>query len=241
MGQDDKLTVEEFVSQAKKVAGDRFEAAYRFGSDLARGRGKGQSRVLVLVDRIDRPLLDEVRPVISEAQQDGIRVRLDTVDNLVRGADAFPAFSLELIRHRKLIDGDDVLAELSVETTDLRLHVEHGLRGIFRDLVSGYIDGKIHGASLLEVRRATRRLVFLLEGALLADGRDIGSTPTPEEIIGAVRSMLTDDPDAPWETFQKFLDGDLALTTAGMQNLYGALFSILNRVIDHVDRMPASP
>lgn len=241
MGQDDELTVEEFVARAKSVAGDRFEAAYRFGSDVARGRGKGQPRMLVLVNRIDRPLLDEIRPVVSEAQQQGIRVRLDTADNLVRGADAFPAFSLELIRHRKLIDGKDVLAELSVETKDLRLHVEHGLRGIFRDLVSGYIDGKIHGASLLEVRRATRRLIFLLEGALLADGRDIGKTPTPEEIIGAVRSMLSDDPDPPWQTFQRFLDGDLALSTAGMQDLYGALFSILNRVIDHVDRMPASP
>ena len=168
-------------------------------------------------------------------------MRVDTADNLLRGADAFPAFSLELIRHRKLIDGEDVLAELSVETADLRLHVEHGLRGIFRDLVSGYIDGKIHGASLLEVRRATRRLIFLLEGALLANGRDIGSKPTPEEIISSTRAMLRDDPDPPWETFQRFLDGDLALDTSGMQNLYGALFSILNRVIDHVDRMPASP
>ncbi|MEM6991398.1 MAG: hypothetical protein AAF721_12900 [Myxococcota bacterium] len=234
----DNERVNEFVEEIRRAAGDRFAAAYRFGSDIARGKGKGQARVLVAVASIDRALLDEVGPVISQAQQDGIRVRLDTADNLLRGADAFPAFSLELIRHRSLLAGNDVLADLKVEPAHLRLRVEHGLRGIQRDLVSGYIEGKLHGGSLLEVRRSTRRLLFLVEGALMAAGTDLGEAPTPATLIAKIREPLRDDPDAPWETFTQFLAGELSLSTEGMRTLYGSLLAILERVIDHVDRMP---
>jgi len=219
------------------AAGSHFSAAYRFGSEIGRGKGKGHPRVLIVLDALDRALLDQVRPVVGEGRREGIRVRLDTADNLVRGADAFPAFSLELIRHRTLLAGDDVLAELTVQTADLRLHVEHGLRGIFRDLVAAYVADKIHGDSLLDIRRTTRRLLFLLEGALLARGAEVTDDPTPEEIIAKTREKLRDDPDAPWATFERFLNGDLKLDTSGMRELYGALLAILERVIDYVDRL----
>ncbi|MBL4686237.1 MAG: hypothetical protein JKY37_16710 [Nannocystaceae bacterium] len=231
-------TLAAFVEQIREVAGSRFAAAYRFGSDLARGKGKGQARVLLVVDRIDRVLLDKVAPVISAAQQEGIRVRLDTTDNLLRGADAFPAFSLELIRHRELLAGEDVLSGLKVEIEDLRLRVEHGLRGIFRELVANYIDGKVEQGSVLGIRRAARRIVFLMEGALLAAGNDLGTSPTSDEIINEIRAVLPAESDEPWKVLRAFLAGDLSMGTAGMRDLYGALLAILHAVIDHVDRMP---
>lgn len=231
-------TLAGFVEQVRSVADSRFAAAYRFGSELARGKGKGQARVLLVVDRIDRVLLDKIAPIISAAQREGIRVRLDTADNLLRGADAFPAFSLELMRHRELLAGDDVLSALKVEIEDLRLRVEHGLRGIFRELVANYIDGKIEPGSVLELRRAARRMVFLMEGALLAAGKELGTNPTSDEIIKEIRAVLPPDSDAPWKVLRTFLAGDLSMGTAGMRDLYGALLAILHVVIDHVDRMP---
>ena len=231
--------VEPFLTELDKLLGSELVAVYRFGSDTGRGRGAGQTRLLVLVKSIYSALLDKITDPISEARQSGLRVRLDTADNLLRGADAFPAFSLELLDHRQLLKGEDALAPLKVETKHLRLHIEHGLRGIYRDLVQAYLDAKFRGEGVKELRQSTRKLFFLLEGALIAAGIDVPKPAELSPILESVTTKLLDQPDeGAWKTLRLFAQDALPLADGGTKRLYGALFRALEQTIDVVDRLP---
>ncbi len=235
----------EEISDSKEIAnaiaailGDRLLAVYRFGSDYVRGPRAVQMHLLVVVDQLDRVLLDQIVPIAQDAQRARIVLRVDTTNNLVRGVDAFPAFSLELLETKELITGTDVLAELEVDTSFLRLRIEQSLRGITHDLIRIYLKRPTRQELIRRLRQATHKLVYLLKGALIAGGMDVPSPPTPDAIITAVISSLRPggDPDN-WKTVQQFASDELPLKEDGPVNLYSALLHTLESVTDVVDRM----
>jgi hypothetical protein len=228
------------IETLSSALGPALKAVYRFGSDIARGKGTSQERLLVLVEDIDRDLLDRASDPIWAAQKEGVRVRVDSVKNLVRGADAFPAFALELRDHRALVHGTDVLADLTVSPTHLRLHVEQGLRSMQRDLVRLYLERGARPDELRELRRNLRKLAYLLEGALLAAQKP---APRPLSLEGAISAccstLLAGKSTAPWQTLSQ-----LAVAEDGLAQhraaLYAALFDALAQIIDVVDQLEAS-
>ena len=226
------------IESLKTILKARLRAIYRFGSDLARGKGVGRDRLLVLVESVDRGLLDEVSEAVWDAQKEGVHVRIDSADNLIRGADAFPAFALELRNHRELISGDDVLRDLDVNRAHLRLHVEHGLRSMHRDLIKLYLERGSRSDEVAELRRNLRKLVFLLEGALMAAGRPIPEPHSLGSVLKACCIQLLEDADrGPWQKIEHFATNDVPLRGESGRELYAALLDALGQIIPVVDRM----
>jgi hypothetical protein len=229
---------EELLKSLGETLGARLKAVYRFGSDVARGKGAGHERLLILVERVDRGLLDEVSDAVWHAQKAGVRVRIDSADNLIRGADAFPAFALELRENRALVSGEDVLATLDVNPKHLRLHVEQGLRSMQRDLVKLYLERGARPDEAAELRRSLRKLLFLLEGALSSAGR---TTPRPlafDSVVDACCSdLIPGGAREPWHVLKRFAAGDVPLRGDAASELYGALFDALGQIIGVVDRL----
>jgi len=228
------------IESLKSILAAKLRAIYRFGSDLARGKGVGRDRLLVLVERVDRELLDGVSEAVWAAQKEGIHVRIDSVDNLIRGSDAFPAFALELRNHRSLVLGEDVLSGLDVNPAHLRLHVEHGLRSMHRDLIKLYLE-RGRPDEVAELRRNLRKLLFLLEGALMAAGRPI---PEPHSLGAIINAccihLLADEDRGPWDQVKRFATHDVPLRGESGRELYSALLDALGQIIPVVDRMESA-
>ena len=227
-------TPEQLVQVLASELGERLHAVYRFGSGFAQGPRAGQARLLVLVDRVDRPLLDRMAPAAQRAREAEIQLRVDATDNLLRGADALPAFSLEILDTRELLAGSDVLEDLQVQHEHLRLHVEHGLRSVHRDLVAAYLDPP----ATPKLRRSAHKLVLLLEAALKARGVPVPHPATPDAIIDGVReSLLGGANSSSWDVLRRFANNEIGVRKVGLPRLYDALLDTLDAVIDAVDRM----
>lgn len=235
----DELSLEQAVQQLASGLGPRLQAIYSFGTDFARGQRGGRGRLLVLVDQADVACLDPIVALITRCQASAIKVRVDTVRNLVNGADAFPAFTLELRDNRKLLSGADVLANLQLDNRYLRLHIEHGLRSMHRELIDFYLDRDIRGYQLPGLRKMLRKLAYLLEGALICKGEAPPEGTKPERVLElAKQSLLPDLSNETWSTISQFATGEVALGPQQAPRLYASLLEALPAVIAVVDKMP---
>lgn len=230
----DSHPAETVPAELRSLLEERLRAVYRFGSTFA--SKPGLTRLLVLVDRLDRDLLDRLTPLVGRCQEASVRLRLDTVEEVLAGADTFPVFCLEFRATRELLSGEDVLEGLSVDTTTLRLRVEQGLRVVRRDLVQAYLDQTDAGLGLA-LRRATHRLLYLFEGALhLSEPEFVQRSPL--EVFQALAAAHLDEAGAAILTrlhafgaFEATLDDDALL------ELYADLLQTLRRVVDAVDAL----
>jgi len=237
--EDERAARDALIKALATALGARLQAVYQFGSELGRGKGAGHPRVLVLVDRVDRATLDGISDHVTGAQKKGVRVRVDCADNLIHGADAFPSFALELRDSRELLHGTDVLEDLEVDPRYLRLRVEQGLRGLHRDLIKSYVERGVRGDDVVELRRSTRRLLFLLEGALLAKGEPAPDKSSVESIVDAAcEALLPDEDRTPWKTLKRFAKGEGKLRGEDAKELYSALFAALPTIVTVVDQLP---
>jgi hypothetical protein len=142
-------------------AGDGVE-----GTALATSAESGEpsvawTRVLALCDRVDVDVLGKAAPVAAVARKMGLEMRLDTADDLVRGADAFPDLALELLDTKRLVRGDDVLASLALDVhpDDLRLRLEQSLRALHQDLVRRAVPGAAASVHHTEYPKADLSLI----------------------------------------------------------------------------------
>lgn len=230
---------ERLAEQLEVALGPRFVAVYRFGSDFARGPRGARARLLVIVDAIDRDSLDRVGPIERVGRAQAIKVRIDTAASLIDGADAFPVLTLELTETRRLVRGDPVLQGLEVDPTRLRLRLEQNLRSIHRDLVQTYLEvGESLQALASALRRAARKLVYLLEGALIAAGIDVPQPATPETIVEAVGQHLTPKHDAAtWNKLRAFAAYEDTIDRDDLADFYAELLAALAALVDIVDKL----
>lgn len=219
--------------------GSRIVAIYRFGTRFGRTPQGPSVRILLLVERIDKALLDEVGPVARRARSGGVALRLDSVDTLLRGADTFPVFALELKDTAELLHGRDVLADVTVDAGRLRLRLEQSLRTQHRDLVRAYLE---HGGEprqlSMDLRRAAHRLIYLFEATLLVAGVELPEPKTPKSLIGALcRQLVTPADEACWEQVRALAAYELVLQPEALSELFAEVLRALQALVDVVDRM----
>lgn len=230
--------VKKVVEALVEALPGRVVAVYSFGSEMVSGKRAPTARLLALVDAIDGELLDRCVPVVAQATEARITLRIEVPDNITRGADVFPAFSLELIETRELLGGKDLLAHLTVEPADLRLHVEQGLRGMHRDLIAAYLEGLAREDFARTLRRSTRRLVFLLQGALMAAGVALPNPRTPDLVFRTVASSLCPEVDQrDWATLVSFASGEHVIAGDALRATYLSVLHVLEPLIAMVDTM----
>ncbi len=233
---EERLSFRGLAEQLAVTLGDRLEAVYRFGSDFARGPRRSRGRLLVLVKKLEAPVLSIAQDLSKEARAQNIVLRFDTTENIERSVDVFPVFSLDLIGTRELLQGDDVLASLEVHPEHLRLNVEHSLRKVHRDLLQLYLNEADPRVLSAELRRNARRLILLLDAVLIVLGKEPPSPPTPREILEAVcKAVATPEHTQIWERLRRFAEFEEQLDSKKVSALYVDLFGALCAMIDIVD------
>lgn len=228
----------EIIERLAGALGDRLVALYRFGGGFARGP-KVKDRLLLVVDRIDVPTLDAIAVATGSSSEEGrVNLRVLTKESCLCGADAFPAFTLDLCNTRELLHGEDVLRDLQVERRDLRLRLEQSLRREFRELVQAYLNHTSDPRALAPIlRHAVRRFLNLLGGVLYAARIEMPHPAAPRAIIEAVDRRILKGKLEVLERLRSMAAYEVAVEPQQLEALYGQALQSLTDAIAYVDQM----
>lgn len=234
-----QTTVDKTVEALQSTLGGHLVAIYTFGSTFGRTPQGPQTRLLVIVDGIDRALLDDIAPVATRARRGGVALRLETQEALLRGTDAFPVFALELSDTAELVCGKDLLPELKIEPGRLRLRLEQSLRTMHRDLVRAYLEsGGAPQRLATELRRSAHRLIYLFQATLIAFQVEVPADKTPGSVIAALcRHVVTPADSETWEKLRAFAAYEAVFDRGPLVDLYADVLRALDTVVSVVDRM----
>ena len=237
----DRPAIDELLVGFQERLGPRLRAVYAYGATLG-DDGDTQRRLLVLVDELDLRALQAAGPIAVEARRGGMHVRVDTAQDLLRGADAFPVFSLALLGGRELLLGDDLLRTLEVNPQDLRLHLEQALRKLLHELTDQFLFAPRNTLRIgRQLRRTGRRLVYLLEGLLILRGeleRPTGEHApdrSPEDVLRASHSVLTTPERETLDELWRIAGSDAPLQGDALYRLYGSTLGVLKSLVNLVD------
>jgi len=225
------------LARMADTLGDRLVAVYAFGSKFARAPQAPESRLLVLVDALDASLLDDMLPISHDAQQARVLLRLDTARDVLRCADVMPVFALELLKTRKRLHGEDVLADLEVHPEHLVLHLEQSLRAAHRELLRGYLASTDDRAIARSLREQIRRAVTLLGGLALVRGLELSDPTSPESTANQVIADLCPEDVDLWRRLVRFGGFQVSLEHDGLLALYSEALVGFSGLVDVVDRL----
>ncbi len=131
-----------WLERMRPALGTDFLAAYVTGSALTQGFNPRRSDVnLLLVTRTLPPdMLDRLADALpAQKKHPRISPLFFTRHQIEKSLDAFPMEFLDMKESHLLLEGENVLADLEVPRTYLRLQCEHELRGKFIQLRQTYL------------------------------------------------------------------------------------------------------
>jgi hypothetical protein len=184
--ENDDQSADKIMISLTEALGKQLVAVYEFGSTFGRGQAAVNVRWLVLVDGFNGPTLEIISKSAEQARSAGVHLRIDTAKAILNGADCFPIFTLELLDTKKLLHGDDALADLVMPTEQLRLHIEQSLRGLHRELLQAFVERPKDHELARALRRVIRRSIYLLHALALMIGETVPEEATPEDLINLV-------------------------------------------------------
>jgi hypothetical protein len=136
------MTPEELVAQLQNVLSGRLSSAVLYGSAAAGDFVSGTSNynVLVVVDRLGLAELDALAKPVAQWTKAGHRPPLlFTRGQLEASADVFPIEILDMRQSRRVLFGEDPLANVTVSHEHLRLQLERELKGKLLALRERYL------------------------------------------------------------------------------------------------------
>lgn len=148
----------QWLGGVRAAMGPEFLAAYLTGSVLTQGFQLPRSRVNVLVvaRHLGAEVLDALAAAVPENRRPPIFDPLFmTLPQIQKSLDSFPVEWTEIHETHLLIEGQDVIGNLEVPRTYLRLQCEHELRAKVIQLRQAYILSARHPDRLEPVLRAS--------------------------------------------------------------------------------------
>ncbi len=230
--------LDRFCGSARAALGDRLESIILFGS-LARGEwvpNHSDINVMIVLKGVSLEALDSlVGPVHVALGEMKLSVMIATEPELRDSSDVFPVKFFDIRRHRRVLWGRDVLADLPISRDHLRLRCEQELRNLALRLRRFYVL-RAHRPEQLRVTLESG-LSSLLSGLgvmLHLRGGDVPATRTAVAEASA-RAFQLDG-----KAIQDVLDlksGGSAPEPAELRRRYGAFLSVATRAAEAVDKL----
>ena len=227
-----------WLEPVRTALGHEFLSAYLTGSVLTQGFDPKHSRVNLAIIARTLPIgvLDAVARRIPRAgKPPHFEPMFLTRNQIEKSLDVFPIEWLEMQERHLLLEGDDVLAQIEVPRTWLRLQCEHELRGKHIQLRQAYVLLADRPAELRRVLHASASSFAALFRTLL---RLRGETPPAESqrVVERVAEMFGLDA-------QGLLSAHLVRYTsrrhkpAEILPLYQRFLLEIDRLIGAIDRL----
>lgn len=227
----DKLT-----ELLKEACSDKIEAVILYGSAAAGDHIASRSdyNVLVVTSDLTLETLQAIAPIASKWEKAGNPAPLlFTKAGLQDSTDVFPIELLDIKDCRKVLHGEDVVADIEVRTENLRLEIEHELRGKLIQLRQRYIasGGKPKAVTELMSQSLSTFLVLFRAAVRLFEPH----VPVQKMIaLEKLESHIEFEPAA-FQTVQLLKEGKLKAKEIDVNALFSQYLAAITQVINAVD------
>jgi hypothetical protein len=230
------MTLEKLTDELKQACGTNLKSVILYGSAAAGDHAGKRSdyNVLVVTEGLGRnELLAFSKTAKAWAKAGNPAPLLLTMARLNKSTDVFPVELLDIKECHKILYGDDVVSGLDIRTDNLRLQIEHELRGNLIQLRQQYLlaAGSAKEVCNLMVRSLSSFLVlFRASLRLFADS-------VPQKKFQALEKLNETVP-VPLDVFRKvqeLKDGSLKPKAVDAETLFEEYIQTIECVTDAVD------
>jgi len=231
------MTPEKLVEELKGACDEKLRSVVLYGS-AAPGDYVGKNsdyNILVVTSDLDQETLAAFAgPARAWSKAGNPEPLLFTEDRLRQATDVFPIELLDIKECHKILAGEDLVSGLDIDTANLRLEIEHELRGKLIQLRQRYL-------AVAGKRRATAKLMVDSVGTFLVLFRAalrLFEESVPAQKMEALQK-LDGHIDCDLDVFRKVNELKAGTLNAGgldIDQLFGQYLSAIESVIDEVDR-----
>jgi len=230
------MTPEKLVEGFHNACPKGLKSIILYGSVAAGDHSGKQSdyNVLVVVEELGIHTLDALsKTAAAWAKAGNPAPLLFTEERLAQSTDVFPIELLDIRECHKLLFGDDLVQELQISTKNLRLQIEHELRGALIRLRQSYLltQGKEKSVvDLMTQSLSTFLVLFRAALRLLEEFVPQKKFPALEKLAKHLGFDLS-----VFQTVQDLKDGTQTMKNVGIQELFHHYLKTIECVIDAVD------
>jgi predicted nucleotidyltransferase len=227
----------QLVEKTRAALGDRLVAVILYGSG-ASGEHHGKFsdlNVLCVVTAVNARELADAEPVVKWWRGlDNPSPLLLSRDEVRTSTDVFPIEFHDMLEHRRVLFGEDVIAGLEIDRTFYRAQVEHDLR-------SKLLRLRQTAASMLSDRDALLTLMLdsvstfcvLLRHALLLGG--ISPGPRKRDVVAHLGEIGLDP--APFQRLLDLREGQTKAKDVTPSALFETYLAQIHSAVEYVDRL----
>jgi predicted nucleotidyltransferase len=133
---------EAYIQDVRNVFGDDLSSIILYGSGAKNEYVPKRSDInfLIILTQNGMDRLDRALPLVEKWRKSNVAVPLFLTRKYIEsGLDTFPVEFLDLKHFHKVIYGDDLLADITINRDDLRHQIERELRGKLLHLREGFL------------------------------------------------------------------------------------------------------
>ncbi|MDF7798696.1 nucleotidyltransferase domain-containing protein [Pontiellaceae bacterium B1224] len=230
------MTPEKLVEELKQACPTGLKSVVLYGS-AAGGDYVGKRsdyNVLVVTEDLGIATLDAISKTASKWSQAGNPAPLlFTEDRLAQSTDVFPIELLDIRECHKILFGDDLVQGLEIDTKNLRLEIEHELRGKLIKLRQSYLLTGVKPKAVAELMVDSLSTFLVLFRASLRLFEDA----VPQQKFQALELLsnhLKFDASV-FRTVQQLKEGSKKPKDMDVGELFSMYLKTIERVIDAVD------
>ncbi len=230
------MTPEKLVEELKQACPKGLKSVILYGSAAAGDHAGKQSdyNVLVVTEELGIDTLNAISKTASAwAKAGNPAPLLFTEERLAKATDVFPVELLDIRECHKVLHGEDLVQELEIDTKNLRLEIEHELRGKLIRLRQSYLltRGKPKAvADLMTQSLSTFLVLFRASLRLFEDA-------VPQKKMEALEKLSThlEFDVSVFQTVQNLKDGTSRAKDVPVEGLFNNYLKTIECVIDAVD------
>jgi hypothetical protein len=230
------MTPEKLVEELKQACPTGLKSVVLYGSAAAGDHAGKRSdyNVLVVTENLGTATLDALSKAAGKWSKSGNPAPLlFTEERLAQATDVFPIELLDIRDCHKILYGDDVVQGLEIDTRNLRLEIEHELRGKLIKLRQSYLLTGVKPKAVAELMVDSLSTFLVLFRASLRLFED--SVPqTKFQALEKLAGHLTFDTDA-FLMVQQLKDGSKKPKDVAVADLFNTYLETIECVIDAVD------
>jgi predicted nucleotidyltransferase len=230
------MTPEKLVEELKQACPTGLKSVILYGSAAAGDHSGKQSdyNVLVVTHDLGIGTLNALSKTATAWSKAGNPApMLFSEERLVQATDVFPIELLDIRECHKVLYGEDLVQELEIDTKNLRLEIEHELRGKLIRLRQSYLltQGKSKAvADLMTQSLSTFLVLFRASLRLFED-------TVPQKKFQSLEKLAThlEFDGAAFQTVQGLKDGTIKTKDIAVEELLNNYLKTIECVIDGVD------
>ena len=230
------MTPEKLAEELKKACPNVLKSVILYGSAVAGDYAGKRSdyNVLVVTEDLGMGTLDAISKTASAwAKAGNPAPMLFTEERLAQAADVFPIELLDIRECHKVLHGEDLVQGLEIDTKNLRLEIEHDLRGQLIHLRESYLLTRKKTKAITDLMVESLSTFLVLFRASLR----LFEEPVPQKKFEALEKLSTHlsfDPSV-FQTVQGLKDGTKKAKDVSVEALFSGYLITIECIIDAVD------